>query len=71
MGERDKVFITNQTSYGSAPLAWDPVFDLDLGAPLEATRHTTGSTAWSRRFSHYALSIDTGSQTCAVQSTGT
>ena len=40
MGERGKVMITNQTAYGSAPLAWDPVFDLELGAPTEATRHT-------------------------------
>jgi hypothetical protein len=67
MGERDKVLITNQTSYGSAPLTWDPVFDLDLGAPLEATRHTAGSTAWSRRFTNHALSIDTAAQTCAIQ----
>jgi hypothetical protein len=43
------------------------VFDLDLGTPLEATRHTTGSTAWSRRFSRYALSIDTAGQTCTIQ----
>jgi hypothetical protein len=67
MGERDRVFITNQTSYGSAPLTWDPVFELDLGAPLEATRHTTGSSNWSRRFANYALSIDTASQTCTIQ----
>ncbi|MDA0164223.1 putative glycoside hydrolase [Solirubrobacter ginsenosidimutans] len=67
MGERDKVLITNQTSYGSAPLAWDPVFDLDLGAATEPTRHTAGSTAWSRRFTNHALSIDTGAQTCTIQ----
>jgi hypothetical protein len=67
MGERGKVMITNQTAYGSAPLVWDPVFDLELGAPTEATRHTTGSTTWSRRFANRALSIDTAAQTCTIQ----
>jgi hypothetical protein len=67
MGEPGKVLITNQTAYGSAPLAWDAVFDLDLGAPLEPARHSAGSAAWSRRFANHALSMDTASQTCTDQ----
>ena len=67
MGERDHVFITNQTAYGSAPVTWDPVFELDLGSPTEPPQHTTGSTAWSRRFTNHFLSIDTANQTCTIQ----
>jgi hypothetical protein len=66
MGERDNVWITNQTAYGSAPLTWDPAFELDLGAPLQGTQHTMGSTVWSRRFTNRTLRIDTGAQTCTI-----
>ena len=67
MGERDKVFITNQTAYGSAPMTWDATFELDLGTPTEPTRHVTGSAVWSRRFTNRFLSIHTGSQSCTIQ----
>jgi hypothetical protein len=67
MGERGKVVISNQTAYGSAPLTWDPVFDLELGDAAEPTRHSTGSTSWSRRFANHALTIDTAAQTCTIQ----
>lgn len=67
MGERDKVYISNQTAYGSSSLTWDPVFALDLGPATEPPRHVTGSTGWSRHFGNHLLSIDTGSQTCAIQ----
>jgi hypothetical protein len=66
MGERDKVLITNQTAYGSAPMTWDPVFDLDLGAAAEPTQHATGSTTWSRRFANKTLSINTATQSCTI-----
>jgi hypothetical protein len=67
MGERDKVYISNQTAYGSDPQTWDATFELDLGAATEPPRHVTGSTAWSRHFTNHVLSIDTSSQTCAIQ----
>jgi hypothetical protein len=66
MGEAGNVWITNQTAYGSAPIAWDSTFELDLGSPLQATQHTAGSKVWSRRFANRSLRIDTGAQTCSV-----
>jgi outer membrane biosynthesis protein TonB len=66
MGERDKVLITNQTAYGSAPMTWDPVFELDLGAPTQAPQHAKGSATWSRTFANTTLTINTTSQSCAI-----
>jgi hypothetical protein len=66
MGEPGNVWITNQTAYGSAPMTWDPTFELDLGAALQPTQHTLGSTTWSRRFARRSLRINTGAQTCTI-----
>jgi hypothetical protein len=67
MGEPGKVFITNQTAYGSAPLVWDAVFDQDIGTSTQAPQHTTGSNIWSRQFTKNKLTIDTNTQSCTIQ----
>jgi hypothetical protein len=67
MGEPGKIFITNQTAYGSAPLVWDAVFDQNIGTSTQATQHTTGSNIWSRQFTNNKLTIDTNTQSCTIQ----
>jgi hypothetical protein len=67
MGEPGKIFITNQTDYGTSPLVWDATFDLNIGTSTQATQHTTGSNIWSRQFTNKKLTIDTNAQSCTIQ----
>lgn len=67
MGEAGKVYVATQNQYGSEAPLWDAVFDTNLGAPLQSTQHTTGSTAWSRQFVNKKLTINTSAQTCTMQ----
>jgi hypothetical protein len=67
MGEPGKVFIINQTDYGTSPLVWDPTFDLNIGTATQTTQHTTGSNIWSRQFTLKKLTIDTNTQSCTIQ----
>jgi hypothetical protein len=67
MGEPGRVFIADQTDYGTSPLVWDATFDLNLGTSTQATQHTTGSNIWSRQFTNKKLTIDTTAQNCTIQ----
>lgn len=67
MGEPGKIFIANQTTYGSTPLVWDSSFSRDIGTATQPTQHTAGSNIWSRQFSKNKLTIDTNAQTCTIQ----
>jgi hypothetical protein len=60
------VRLTNQTTSGSEPLAWSPVFGRRLGAPAGPIHHQHGSTHWARAFANgRTLAIDTGRESCS------
>jgi hypothetical protein len=67
MGEPGKIFIANQTDYGTSPLVWDTNFDVNVGTATQATQHTIGSNIWSRQFTNKRLTIDTSAQSCTIQ----
>jgi hypothetical protein len=61
----DLVRLTNQSTSGSEPLTWNPVFGRHLGAPAGPIHHEHGSTQWARAFANgRTLTIDTDGQSC-------